>query len=335
MPAVLLAIDVGGSTSRASLIDMSGQCLGQGRNLGGNPASNTPDKAASAIVSAVEAAVAEAGAGPFDISIALIALAGPQVHVALDRLEAAFRGFGLTGPIVFVGDVQAMFSSATATTDGYCVIAGTGAGAVRIRNGEVERVVDLAGWLAGDFGSGFWLGQQAARAAVADLEGRGDKTALTAALLDSFNIERRDESVLGRPAPLRLLIDSIYATRPIELARFAPLVIAHRDDPIAARLVAEAERYLVSDFALAFDAAVPGPIVLGGGVIAHLRGVAPGIAAIVRAAGGEPDIRVASDGSVGAAVLALRAVGVSVDEAMLSAIGMSMRQRAAKTAATA
>ena len=324
----LLAIDVGGSTSRAYLVDETGRCLGYGRNSGGNPASNTPDLAASAIISAVDAAVA--GAGPLDISVALIALAGPQAHVALARLETAFRALGLTGPIVFAGDVQAMFSSVTPVADGYCLIAGTGAGAVRIRNGDVERVVDLAGWLAGDLGSGFWLGQHAARAAVADLEGRGEKTALTPALLAAFNIERQGDNILGRPAPLRFLIDAIYAIRPIELARFAPLVIAHRGDRVADRLIAEAERYLASDFALAFDPQMPGPVVLGGGVIPHLTGVAPAIAEIVRAAGLEPDIRVASDGSVGAAVLAMRAIGLSVDDTMLKTIAASMQERSAK-----
>jgi len=331
MRRALLAIDVGGSTSRAYLVDETGRCLGYGRNSGGNPASNTPELAASAIISAVDAAVA--GAGPLDIFVALIALAGPQAHVALARLETAFRASGLTGPIVFAGDVQAMFSSVTAMADGYCLIAGTGAGAVRIRNGEVERVVDLAGWLAGDFGSGFWLGQQAVRAAVADLEGRGEKTALTPAILDAFNIQWREDNILGRPAPLRFLIDSIYAIRPIELARFAPLVVAHRGDTVAARLIVEAERYLASDFALAFDPRMPGPIVLGGGVIPHLTSVAPAIAEIVRAAGLEPDIRVARDGSVGAAVLAMRAVGLPVDELTLETIAASMRDQSTRPAA--
>ena len=331
MRNALLAIDVGGSTSRAYLVDETGRCLGHGRNRGGNPASNTPELAANAIIAAVEAAVVDAG-GPFDIKVAQIALAGPQAHVALAKLETAFRAVGLIGPIVFAGDVQAMFSSVTPTADGYCMIAGTGAGAVRIRGGEVERVVDLAGWLAGDFGSGFWLGQQAVRAAVADLEGRGEATTLTPALLDAFNIERREDSILGRPAPLRLLIASIYAIRTIELAKFAPLVVARRDDAVAARLLAEAERYLTSDFALAFDRQMPGPIVLGGGVISHLTGVAPAIARIVRDAGHEPDIRMASDGSVGAAVLAMRAVGLAVDEKMLKTIAASMQQRARATA---
>jgi len=327
MGEVLLAIDVGGSTSRAYLVDRAGNCLGQGRSRGGNPASNNPDFAAASIIAAVEAAAADAGGGPLDIVIAQIALAGPQAHVALARLEAAFGKLGLSGPIVFAGDLLAMFASITPAMQGYCVVAGTGAGAIRIRGGEIDRVVDLAGWQLGDLGSGYWLGHEAAKAAVAEMEGRGEATALTPALLEALSIPDGGAGVQGRPLPLRLFIDAVYALRPIELARFAPLVIAHRGDAVADRLIAEAERYLARDFAIAFDPAMPGPVVLGGGVIAHLRGLPGAIGEVIRAAGQVPDIRTVTDGSVGAIVLALRAVGVRVDEAMLRRIAASVAAR--------
>src|SRR5579862_4936508 len=123
MQKALLAIDVGGSTTRAYLVAPDGECLGYGRNRGGNPASNTPDFAAASMISAVETAVADAGGGPFDIAVALIALAGPQAHVALARLDEAFRRMGLSGPIVFAGDLLAMFASVTLATEGYCIVA--------------------------------------------------------------------------------------------------------------------------------------------------------------------------------------------------------------------
>jgi glucosamine kinase len=329
MQQALLAIDVGGSTSRASLVDTAGRCLGHGRNRGGNPASNTPDFAASSIISAVDAAVADAGGGPFEIILAQVALAGPQVHLALGKLEAAFRAVGLTGPIVFAGDLLAMFASISPATEGYCVVAGTGAGAVRIRNGEIDRVVDAAGWLLGDLGSGYWLGHEAAKAVVAELEGRGETTVLTPILLEALNIPPSRDRVLGRPAPLRQFIDGIYALRPIELARFAPLVIAHRQDAVAAKLIAEAERFLATDFATVFDAKMPGPIALGGGVMPHLTGVPASIADVVRAAGHKPDIQLVADGSVGAIVLAMRAVGITIDEAMFRTIAISAGARRA------
>ena len=105
--------------------------------------------------------------------------------------------------------------------------------------------------------------------------------------------------------------------------------MARRSDPVAARLIAQAESYLVSDFALAFDPSRPGPVVLGGGVVSHLTGVPVGIADIIRTAGHEPDIRLAGDGSVGAIVLALRAVGIAVDETMFQSIAASVAERTA------
>ena len=128
--------------------------------------------------------------------------------------------------------------------------------------------------------------------------------------------------------PLRLFIDGIYALRPIELARFAPIVIKHRGDAIADTLVTQAENFLIGDFSTAFDASVLGPVVLGGGVMPHLPGVAAGISAIIRAAGQEPELMFASDGSVGAAVLAMRTIGVPVDADMVATIAASIKQRA-------
>lgn len=326
----VLAIDVGGSTSRATLVDMAGNCLGLGRSRGGNPGSNPPDQAAAAIIAAAEAAVADAGT-ELNIAVALLAMAGPRGNAVPTQIEAAFRALGLSGPLVFSGDLNALLPSVTAATSGYCVVCGTGAGAVRVGNGEIEGVADAAGWLLGDLGSGYWLGHQAAIAVTAALEGRGPQTALTKAILDALNIPFTDERAFdGRLMPLRLLIDTIYAMRPIELAKFAPLVIANGDDVVAAGLLAQSERYLLADFQQVFTADMPGPVVLGGGIVEHLKGLPSAIAQVMRAAGHEPDIRLAGDGSVGAVVLALRHQGVMVDETMLAAIATSVKARAAK-----
>ena len=60
-----------------------------------------------------------------------------------------------------------------------------------------------------------------------------------------------------------------------------------------------------------------------------LTGVATGIADKLRAAGQVSDIRFAADGSVGAAVLAMRQMGMGVDEAMVGTIAASIKERAA------
>ena len=330
MRRALLAIDVGGSTSRANILDEAGNCLGHGQDRGGNPASNTPDQAADAIISSVRAAVTASGA-PLDIAIALIALAGPRNRGAGDRLAAAFRGLGLSGPLVFSSDLLAMFNSiAAAPTD---IVLWPG----RVRRhahsrGEVDRVVDAAGWLLGDNGSGYSLGHRAARAVVADLEERGEQTALTPALLEAMGVAYSDDLQNGRTGTLQTFINAIYMLRPIELARFAPIVIAHREDAVAARFIAEAERWLTSYFEIVFDPQMPGPVALGGGVIAHLTGLPAAIAERISASGHEPVVRLAGDGAIGAAVLAMRALGMAVDDAMVETIATSIKANRTKTA---
>lgn len=331
MITALLAIDIGGSTSRATVVDLSGNCLGQGRNRGGNPGSNPPTEAAAAVVAAAQSAVSQAGEA-LDIKVAMLAMAGVRNADTLRLMEEGFRRLGLTGPMVLTGDTHAMLPSVSAATDGYCIFCGTGSGAVKIRNDEVETVADAAGYLIGDLGSGFWLGHQAAIAVCSELDGRGPVTALTPAILGSLDIAfTRDVAFDGRPTPLRHFIDAVYAMRPIELAKFAPQVIANREDPIAAALLAQSEAFLLADFRKIFDPEVRGPVVLGGSVAAHLKGLPAEIAKLLEAADHEADIRLAGDGAIGAAVLALRHEGIVVDEAMLQRITASMAARAAKT----
>ena len=330
MKSVLLAIDVGGSTSRATVVDLAGNCLGQGRNRGGNPGSNPPEQAAAAVIAAAESAVAEAGEA-LDIGVALLAIAGPRNAEMLRLMEEAFRRMGLTGPMVLDGDTNAMLPSVTAALDGYCIFAGTGSGAVRVRGGTIEAVADAAGYLLGDLGSGYWLGHHAAMAVTAALEGRGPQTALTRPLLDSFGISMSDDSGYNnRPTPLSLFIDAIYTIKPIELARYAPHVIANPQDPEAAALMVQAEAYLLEDLRLVFDPGTRGPVVLGGSVASRLPGLPAAVTEFLHKAGHEADILLAGDPSIGAAVLALRHQGVTVDEAMLKHIVASMAARATK-----
>ena len=80
---------------------------------------------------------------------------------------------GLCCPYAILGDALVAFASTTTATEGRLLISGTGSIAVSIRG---RRIVDTAGgygWLLGDDGSGFWLGQQAVRVVVDTLRGRG------------------------------------------------------------------------------------------------------------------------------------------------------------------
>lgn len=250
--------------------------------------------------------------------IAVIAMAGSRVHVSADWIQTPLRKIGVHGKVALESDLLATFCSGAWEPDGYALVAGTGAAAIRVRSGRPDGASDGLGWLLGDDGSGFWLGSRVVRAASAELDGRGPATRLTPLLLESLGIPH-DTTVVdredGRPEALRMLVDAVYALRPIELAGFAPLVFAAPDDAVADRLATDARAELAATLASIHEPAVRGPVVCGGGVLSVLlAGASAGADPLGTAElDGFTELRGVGDGAAGAAVLALRDNGIDVD----------------------
>lgn len=307
----LLAIDAGGTSTRAVILSSSGRCLGYGIAGGGNPVSG----ASEAVYAALSAAVTQALGAATDTSTvlesALLAMAGASAATVTPELTELLGRLGVTGSILIESDLLATFFSGTAHADGYAMVAGTGTVAARIRAGELDRVTDGLGWLLGDAGSGFWIGRRIARAVAAALDGRGPATELTGLLLAEMGIDPgRAGSLQGRPEQLQELLMNVYAFPPVRLARFAPLAFACPQDPVASTIVTAAGDALAGTFA-AVHRPEHGdddlPLVLGGSVAGALW-ARPGnpLAAVVA---GARNVLLARDGTVGAALLALRRCG--------------------------
>ncbi|WP_329425392.1 hypothetical protein OG339_34135 [Streptosporangium sp. NBC_01495] len=166
----VLGLDVGGTSSRALLLDASGRRAGYGRAPGGNPAAHGNAVAVANIGLALELALR--GIDPGLVTGAVIGLAGGG---ALDRLvfDPMWAAAGLRVPPRLTEDLGIAFAAGTAAPHGTALIAGTGAIAARIEDGEPVMIADGLGWLLGDQGSGFWLGREAAGAAAHGLN-RGD-----------------------------------------------------------------------------------------------------------------------------------------------------------------
>lgn len=98
---------------------------------------------------------------------------------------------------------------------GVVVAAGTGTACIAFSADGGRLNVDGLGYLFGDAGSGFALGQAGIRAALAGLEGRGPRTVLTERAVERYG------------APLRDLIKTLYPrpTLIAEVAGFAAAVI--------------------------------------------------------------------------------------------------------------
>ncbi|MFE6511502.1 N-acetylglucosamine kinase [Nocardioides sp. NPDC057767] len=311
-----LGLDAGGTSTRAVVVSSDGHCRGVGKAGSGNPTSAGVEAATAAIRDAVTQAVTSAKAGLVTGAALAVAGAGDPDHRA--AIVAALSGLVASEP-VFEFDVLAAYFSGTAAPDGYVLLSGTGASAVRVEDGRLAGISDGLGWLLGDVGSGFWLGREVVRAGLAPLDGRGASTALTGLLLDRLGIAVDERRQGGRTVTLVAATAALYAMPPLRLADFAALVFtaAGSGDEVAAGILDRAAAGLAETLAAVRTPEIEGPLVAAGSVLARQPDFAVKVA---------PGAVVATDGLAGAAVLALRHGGVLVDDATYARVTSSLAQ---------
>jgi N-acetylglucosamine kinase-like BadF-type ATPase len=217
-----------------------------------------------------------------------------------------------------VADPVVAFAGGTTARSGAVLIAGSGTIASWIDGVEVVSRIDGHGWLVGDDGSGFWLGRQAVRAVLAELDGRGQPTVLRYAVLAT--VAECDQLPDTAAEQMRLLRSAVYHDPPIALARLAPLVpaAAETGDRVAQRIVDRAVILLVDTIeALLADApaGASGPIVLAGSLLTAGGPIRREVQRRVADRHGQEPL-IAFSGAAGAAWLALRDLGVEVDESV-------------------
>jgi glucosamine kinase len=330
-----LAIDAGGTSTRAVFLPASGKCLGYGVSGGGNPVSRGFDGAIEALLRASSRAL---GGTPQPISSITIGMAGASLELATQPFRERFTGLGLSGNILIESDLLATFYSGTCQDNGYALIAGTGAVAARISDSTLAAVADGTGWLLGDSGAGFWLGREVVRAVAAALDGRGKPTALVEPVLAELGISSGTQArTNGRVRAQQQLIAKIYALAPIELSRFAPMVFDAGDDAVARDITDRAAAALAGTLTAVVDGTVAGPLVFGGSVLTKGGTIAGAV--VSRLAGAtwqgagwqegaqNPVVPIlVADGMAGAAVLALKRAGEKVDEAVFERISASLAE---------
>ncbi len=326
MALALVAVDAGGSSTRAVVVDATGRCLGLGTAGSGNPISSGPESVVLALGAAVLQALESGGVPSSAVAGAAVAMAGSR-SVRSDAgpehpsITAALTAAGVDAPFVVESDLLAMFCAGSSDLDGHALVAGTGAAAIRVRGGEVEGVSDGSGWLLGDEGSGFWIGHHVVRAVVADLDGRGPATGLTPLVLAELGI---DDTLESRRSSLSRLTEVVYDMRPVRLARLAPVAFAVGEDAVALAIVAGAAEALARTLGSVLDPAIDGPLVLGGSVLLHQAELAAVVETSFHRQGGAGRVVRVADGVAGAAALVLRHHGVVVDAAVFARIQASL-----------
>ncbi|MDQ1530762.1 MAG: glucosamine kinase [Microbacteriaceae bacterium] len=328
---LLLAVDAGGTLTRAVILDPTGRCVGFGRAGGGNPTSAGVPAALESVFTATAMAAGQA-AGRIDLSLAAVAMAG-AVHRGLgDTIRDRLAPLGLDGPVVVEPDLLAMYHSGTTTPDGHVLVAGTGSVSAAVRGGSLETVADGLGWLVGDAGSGFWIGHRIVRRVADAIDGVAPPTALTGLLLEALGLTASAERIRGRPLVLMELIDRVYAERPVQLARFAPLAFRAGGDPAARDILTEAAASLARTLAAVRPAGSAGPVVLGGSVLGALLAGDSTLAEPLTTALGPAERIPVRDGLAGAAVLALLRRGIAVDDEIFDRVRRELAAVQAETA---
>ncbi|QSB04367.1 N-acetylglucosamine kinase [Natronoglycomyces albus] len=270
---LVVGIDAGGTSTRAWLMDGEGSLLKTGNAAGSNPVGVGFRVAVQNIAAALESACA--GIDTTRLRAVCAGIAGVKSLSAPDyeELGRLIRArLNLTCNVEMVGDSTIAFAAATDETDGAVLIAGTGASAFAIHDREPGQRSDGYGWLLGDLGSGFWLGQQAVRATLRYLDGHVPNGSMVEQVIDTF----MGETVQASPSAAHL-IGQCMAQSPRSLARLAPIVCeaAADDDETAQEIINEAVNHLA---ATVKAVAQPGkPVALAGSLLTNNTPIASGL----------------------------------------------------------
>jgi glucosamine kinase len=317
-PTGLVAVDAGGTSTRTVVVDAAGQCLGYAVAGGGNPIAVGPETAAASVAESVTEALRRAEVPSTRIRLVVLAMAGAGSTSVATEIRGRLAGIGVDAPQVFESDLLATYFSGTPQPNGYAVIAGTGAGAIRVEDGRQVAVADALGWLLGDEGSGFWIGRRVVRAVLADLDGRGPSTGLTSLMLARVGISAPSEA--GDREPIKALVRALYAGPPVRLADYAGLVFQVDGDRTADRILDDAAAALARTLTAVRSPTVSGPVVLGGGILGRADQLVDRLAAV----SGADEVHAVADGAVGVSVLALRHAGTYVDTAVFEQVATSL-----------
>ncbi len=249
-------VDGGGTRSRGRLFDRDGRVLADAEEGACNPATD------------------------FELALASVSGLWRQCCAVIGRptddfADVAFSA-GSAGTYLEVGAqflaALPAFSRASLMSDGYAALIGAGFGAPSsliiigtgvaghrlFANGlSIQR--DAWGWLAGDRGSGSWIGQKAVRHCFAALDGVAARDELSEAVFSAF----------GGAEAIRA--GAMRDLGPRRFASFAPLVLEQADAGVAVakRIRDRAADHLAATIGVV--ASTEAPLYAAGGLVAPLR----------------------------------------------------------------
>lgn len=232
-----IGIDGGGTSTRGVLGDESGEILASAVGDSSNMLSRSLPEVEGTLRTLCQELVEKAGGTLAEVRAIFLGLAGADRPREKELLMRGLHDL-CPGGLVIDNDAITALYAGTWGKPGIVLIAGTGSIAYGVgAQGERYRVGGW-GYLLGDEGSGFSIGQQGLIAVMRAHDGRGKPTLLTGLALSRFGVTE-----------VPLLISHVYGSenprKAIADAGRMVLEAAEQGDEVALSLVAQAAEELV------------------------------------------------------------------------------------------
>ncbi|HUV54126.1 MAG TPA: BadF/BadG/BcrA/BcrD ATPase family protein [Candidatus Krumholzibacteriaceae bacterium] len=314
----VLGVDGGGSATRSVIMSTEGEVLATAKGGPSNPITIGAERALANILEAVDEASARCGVHEFLAS--RLGVAGTdRSRLRQELLDGMRQSFGDTA---IVSDAASALAGGTGCRPGVVVIAGTGSIAYgENRLGETARAGGW-GWRLGDEGSGYTIGVKAIIAALRAHDGRGPETVLKQKIVSHLGLGGMED-----------IIDWVYepGREPRDVAYLVPLVreAEAEGDEAAALVMAEAGAelgFVANAVIRRLGMSGEFPVSLNGGVFKQPSVYIIAFEEVVRREASECAlIKPRMPPLLGSGLLALKSLGVTIDEALLQRVEKSYR----------
>jgi N-acetylglucosamine kinase-like BadF-type ATPase len=240
---MLLIADSGGTHTRALVATAQGKIIGSGRSGGANAFAIGKHAASVNLREALRLALKSASVQASRVSQTVIGTASVTCEGrGAAPIEDDLRSFLRNQRVRVVGDARIALEGALASEPGVVAVAGTGS--IVLGRSSAGTLIRIGGWgpLAGDEGSGQWLGRRALQEAAHSADQVTKKTLLLDAICAHYRLRSYDD-----------VLDVIYdhPMTSAELGALAPLVTAAADrgDKIARGILAQGAAALAAQVA--------------------------------------------------------------------------------------
>jgi len=181
-------VDGGSSKTHALVLDETGCALGFGQGGSGNHQSRGLVPAVAEIRRATEKALDKAQIHQQPLELGCYCLSGADLEEDYTMLQEAMEGLGMAQSVIIKNDTMAALRAGLTRSWGVVVICGSGFNAAGRSPDGREIVLPGLGPTSGDWGGGGALSQEMIRLVMRAWDGRGQQTVLTPMVLDAFGL---------------------------------------------------------------------------------------------------------------------------------------------------